>query len=283
MRNVMVLGAFFGRRRMRLLTLMMLVFVSMLSGCAGTQQSQSGNPEARPAGEENLSARLHTELAAGYFSRAQYAVALQELRKALDADKNYAPAYSILGVVHAELREDKEAEAHFQRAVDLSPNYAEAHNNFGLFLCKRGRQAEALKHFESALANPLYATPEKALANAGNCALEKGDLAQAEIYFGRALKRVPNQSTALLGMADFHARKGSWLAARSVLRQLATQFDDLARLGPQALWIGLRAERQLGDREVEANYGAVLRRSYPESIQAQWLISGQYEQPGSPL
>jgi type IV pilus assembly protein PilF len=165
----------------------------------------------------------------------------------------------------------------------LSPNYAEAHNNFGLFLCKRGRPAEALKHFESALANPLYATPEKALANAGNCALEKGDLAQAEIYFGRALKRVPNQSTALLGMADFHVRKGSWLAARSVLRQLATQFDDLARLGPQALWIGLRAERQLGDREVEANYGAVLRRSYPESIQAQWLISGQYEQPGSPL
>ncbi|OYY93107.1 MAG: type IV pilus biogenesis/stability protein PilW [Hydrogenophilales bacterium 28-61-23] len=263
--------------------LTLLILAPLLSGCAGNQQTRSGNPEARPSGEENLSARLHTELAAGYFARAQYAVALQELRKALDADNNYAPAYSILGVVHAELREDKDAETHYRRAVELSPNYSEAHNNFGLFLCKRGRPAEALKHFEAALANPLYATPEMALANAGNCALEKGDLAQAELYFGRSLKRVSNQTAALLGMADLHSRQGRWLAARSVLRQLGAQFGDLAELGAQALWLGVRAERQLGDREAEANYGAQLRRRYPESMQAQWLISGQYDQLGSPL
>ena len=174
---------------------------------------------------------MHTELGAGYYSRGQYAVALQELRKALAADSAYAPAYSILGLVHAELREDKQAEAYFQRAVELSPNYSEAHNNFGLFLCQRGRVADALKHFESALSNPLYATPEKALANAGNCAVEKGDLAQAELYFVRALKRVPNQSTALLGMAEVHYRQGRWLAARSLLRQVSAQFGDAADMG----------------------------------------------------
>lgn len=259
--------------------LALLCLASWLVGCAGTQATNSGSPEARSSGEDNLSARLHTELGAGYYARGQYAVALQELRKALDADNAYAPAYSILGLVHAELREDKQAEAHFRHAVELSPNYSDAHNNFGLFLCQRGRPAESIKHFEAALTNSLYATPEKALANAGNCALEKGDLAQAEDYFVRALKRVSNQSTALLGMAEAHYRQGRWLAARSVLRQLG----DIAGLGPQALWLGVRAERRLGDREAEANYGAQLRRRFPESMQAQWLISGQYDQAGSLL
>lgn len=268
------------------LVLAALSLATLLGGCAATQntaQTSSGSPEARGSGDDNLSARLHTELGAGYYARGQYAVALQELRKALEADGAYAPAFSILGLVHAELREDKQAETHFQRAVDLSPNYSEAHNNFGLFLCQRGRPAESLKHFELALTNPLYATPEKALANAGNCALEKGDLAQAELYFVRALKRVSNQSTALLGMAEVHYRQGRWLAARTLLRQLSGQFGDLAELSPQALWLGVRAERQLGDREAEANYGALLRRRYPESNQAQWLISGQYDKSGSLL
>jgi len=261
------------------LILAVLCLTSLMAGCAGTQQTNSGSPETRLSGEVNLSARLHTELGAGYYSRGQYAVALQELRIAMSADAAYAPAYGILGLVHAELREDKQAEANFQRAIELSPNFAEAHNNYGLFLCQRGRAAEAMKQFEAALANPLYATPERALANAGNCVLEKGDLAQAELYYVRALKRVSNQSTALLGMAEVHYRQGRWLAARTVLRQIG----DTANLGPQALWLGVRAERRLGDREAEANYGAQLRRRYPESNQAQWLVSGQYDQSGSLL
>jgi type IV pilus assembly protein PilF len=265
------------------LTLAALCLASLLAGCAGTQPSSGGSPEARPSGEGNLSARLHTELGAGYYARGQYAVALQELRIALAADNAYAPAYSILGLVHAELREDQQAEVSFKRAVDLSPNYSEAQNNYGLFLCQRGRPVESLQRFEAALSNPLYATPEKALANAGNCALEKSDLAQAELYFARALKRAPNQSTALLGMAEVHYRQGRWLAARSLLRQLSAQYGDIAELGPQALWLGVRAERQLGEREAEANYGAQLRRRYPESMQAQWLITGQYEKLGSLL
>ena len=61
------------------------------------------------------------------------------------------------------------------------------------------------------------------------------------------------------------------------------QFGDVADLGPQALWLGVRTERQLGDREAEANYGSQLRRRYPESKQTQWLISGQYDQAGSLL
>jgi len=251
----------------------------LLAGCAGQPPSGSPSPEARSEREDDPRARIHTELGAGYFARGQYAIALQELRKARDADDRYAPAYNILGLVHGELREDRQAEENFRRAIDLSPGYSEAHNNFGIFLCQRKRGAEAMPRFESALANPLYATPEKALANAGNCILEQGDLAQAEVYFIRALKRAPGQPTALLGMAEVNYRNGRWLAARAQLRQLG----EAAELGAQALWLGVRVERRMGDREAEASYGAQLRRRFPESLQTQWLITGQYDQGGSLL
>ena len=259
-----------------------LFLLLLLAGCA-TSPMNSSSPEAFGRGDDNPSARLHTELGSRYYARGQYAIAMQELRIALASDSAYAPAYNILGLVHAELREDGQAEGHFKRSLDLSPNYSEAHNNYGVFLCQRARVPEAMSHFESALGNPLYATPDKALANAGNCALEKSsDPTRAETYFVRALKRAPGQTTALLGMAETHFRQGRWLAARSVLRQYSAQVGDAA-MGPQALWLGVRAERKLGDREAEANYGAQLRREHPESMQAQWLISGDYEQAGSLL
>lgn len=251
----------------------------LAAGCAGQQPVGSDSPEARSSSEDNPGARIHTELGAGYFSRGQHAIALQELRKALEADTGYAPAYNILGLVHGDLREDKQAEDNFRRAIALSPNYSEAHNNFGMFLCQRGRVPESLARFEAALTNPLYATPEKALANAGICSLEKGDLAQAEIYFIRALKRAPNQVSAQLGMAEVHYRNGRWLAARGLLRQAGASHE----LNAHGLWLGVRVERRLGDREDEASYGAQLRRRFPESMQTQWLITGQYDQAGSLL
>lgn len=184
-----------------------------LAGCAQQGAVEKASPESRSDRQVNVQARIHTELGAGYFSRGQYAIALQELNIARAADLGYAPAYSVLGLVHAELREDRQAEESFRRAIDLSPNYSEAHNNYGLFLCQRGRAAN-LARFEAALSNPLYATPETALANAGVCAMEKGDMAAAEVYFIRALKRAPRQPTALLGMADsIIAKATGWPAA----------------------------------------------------------------------
>jgi type IV pilus assembly protein PilF len=256
--------------------LFLLLALLGLAGCAA-QSVSNGSPETRPASGSDIRAQVHTDLAANYYLRAQYAVALQELAEALKVDAGYAPAYNMLGLVHGELREDQRAEENFRRAIERSPQYSDAHNNFGLFLCQRKRMQEAREHFEAALANPLYASPEKALSNAGACSLEQGDLAAAETYYLRAIRRAPNHASAQLGLAEVHYRQGRWLAARALLRQLTEQ----AEVGAQALWLGVRIERRMGDREAEANYGAQLRRRYPESMQTQWLITGQYDQMGS--
>lgn len=250
-----------------------------LAGCAAPQAPIQSSPETRAASRSDIRAQVHTDLAASYYLREQYAVALQELTEALKVDAGYAPAYNMLGLVHGALREDAKAEESFRRAIERSPHYSEAHNNYGMFLCQRKRMKEARERFESALANPLYASPEKALSNAGACTLAQADLDAAEMYYQRAILRAPQHASAQLGMAEVNFRQGRWLAARALLRQLTEQSE----VGAQALWLGVRIERRLGDREAEANYGAQLRRRFPVSMQTQWLITGQYDEMGGLL
>lgn len=256
-----------------------LVLILSLSLGACAQTSVRGGPEAKDSEvleSSNSRARVHTELAAQYYSRRQYAVAMQELREALQADGAYAPAYNMLGLLHGALLETKEAEANFSRALDLAPHYSEAHNNFGYFLCSQRRYADAQSHFERAWANPLYATPEKALANAGQCALRSGNLVEAERLSKRALVRAPNQSQALETLADIQFRQGNTAMAHSLLNQA----DGQGGLDAVGLWLAVRVERQAGNREAEAEYGAQLRRRYPESQETAWLLSGQFDKQG---
>lgn len=257
---------------------LLLVACLGVLACAQTplEATQAG-PEAMAQGSENQRARIHTELAAQYYTRNMHAIALQELRESLDADARYAPAYNMLGLVHGALREDTQAEEAFRRAIDLSPSYSEAHNNFGWFLCERGRIDKALERFEAALANPLYATPEKALANAGLCSLRRNDLQQAENYLERALIRAPYQPVALYQMARLHMLRGNPVAARRALLRLG----EVGALDAAALWMAVRVERQLGDLTAESSYASQLRRRFPNSQETFWLSSGQYDQPGA--
>lgn len=251
-----------------------LAALLVLAGCAQPSAPRGQGSEAIEAA--NPRARIHTELAAQYYARRQYPVALQELRESLAADAAYAPAYNMLGLVHAALLEDKEAELSFRRAIELAPQYSEAHNNFGHFLCTRQQRAKAMEHFEQAWKNPLYATPERALANAGHCALRDGDLAEAERYAQRALVRVGNQPQALVTMAEIQYLRGNVPMARALLRQLEAQ----GGLDASAIWLALKLERSAGNREAEAGYGLQLRRYHPESPETTWLLNSRYDMPG---
>lgn len=251
--------------------------LGLLTACAQMPETSVGR-EATES-RDNPRARIHTELAALYFARGQYAIALQEIDIALAADANYAPAHNVLGLVHGQLKEDAKAEASFKRAIALQRNYSEAHNNYGWFLCQRGRIDAAVAQFETALANPLYASPERALTNAGLCSLLKGDLAAAESYLERALRRAPNQPLALVALADVNARQGRLIQARNLLKQAANQTE----LDARGLWLGVRIERQLGDRVSESSYATQLERRFPDSEEAHWLRMGLYDRTGSAL
>ena len=250
-----------------------LTLCLILAGCAGGQQHVIQQPESSERVDAQYRARVHTELAASYFSLAQYGVALEELNEALRSDASYTPAYNMLGVVYMELKEDRQAEQSFQQALRISPADSEAHNNYGWFLCTRGRMAQSIDHFLEAVKNPLYATPERAYLNAGICTRKQGDDAGAEKYFLSALKIQPLQQQALYNIADLYFAQGRYGDARLHLdRHLR-----VAAATADSLWLAVRIDRKLRDRDAEASHALQLRKQFPDSPQADLLKSGRYE------
>ena len=245
-----------------------------MCGCAGTgSESTSYAPQTVTDTGEMSRARIHTELAAGYLELGNYGVSLQEAGEALKADPNYAPAFSVLGLVYMELRDDRAAEANFQRALRIAPQDSDVNNNFGWFLCQRKREQESIKYFLIALRNPLYPTPDKSWVNAGVCARQAGDITAADDYFQKALKVRPGQPQALLQLADMAYKRKSYPEAKSYLMRIQREVEPTAEF----LWLSLRVERAIGDRNAEGSLGFQLRKNFPDSREARALASGLYE------
>jgi type IV pilus assembly protein PilF len=253
-----------------------LLLTLVFAGCA--QQSQNLVPfSPAPAGEMTDArnrAQVHTDLAASYYEVGQYGIALEESNEALRADANFGPAYNVLGLVYMELREDAVARQNFEKALRINPLDPDANNNFGWFLCQRKQEQESIKYFMAALKNPLYRTPDKSFVNAGLCARKSGDEEGAADFFARALKTRPESPLALFNLADLSFKRGEYTQAKSYLTRLGR-----AGVTPGAamLWLSLRVERKLGDRDAEASYGLQLRKNFPESKETQALLNRQFE------
>jgi type IV pilus assembly protein PilF len=244
----------------------LLLLACFLAGCASQRQVTEIAPPTGPGGEsaDARRVRLHVELAAGYYARAQYDVALEELNEALRLDANSAPAHNVLGLVYTQLKEIPRAEGEFQRAVQLAPSDGEIRNNYGWFLCETGREKQALEQFDLAVRNPLYRTPELALVNAGACANRTGNVQAAEDYYSRVLKTQPGNVAALVGLTDIAYHSGRYEQARNHLQAaLLTPVTS-----PKALLLGVCIERKLGDRQSELSFMQQLYNRNPDSPEA---------------
>lgn len=262
---------------MRCLRLAIVAACLALSGCVSQPSDDSALKSASSTmGDEGLDrarARIHTELAAGYYEIGNMSVALEEVKEAARADPNYGPAYNIAGLIYARLKEDRLASESFQRALRLNPSDYDALHNYGSFLCDRKQEREAIKHFLAAVRNPLYPLPERSYVNAGLCARQSGDLAGAEEYFQQALKLRPTQPQALYQLADMSYARGDLGGARGYLGRLTQAADSSA----EVLWLGARIARRMGDRNLEASYARQLRNRYPNARETRALNAGKYE------
>ena len=237
---------------------------------AGLAAAGCSTPSSDP--ESTKSAQVHTELAGLYFQRGQYGVALEEVGQALKADPNYAQAYSVRGLVHMTLRDDEQAEADFKKSLSLDKNDSDTHNNYGWFLCQRGREQESIPHFMSALKDPLYATPGRAFLNAGLCSRKMGSNKDAKEFFQRALVVQPGMPQALLGLAEISFAEGDYASAK---KYFADYGKDSENLTAEQLWLAVRISRRTGDRNAEASYGLQLRKRFPDSREAELMMSGK--------
>jgi type IV pilus assembly protein PilF len=250
-----------------------------LAGCDSMPQRDSAGPVSESvsmtgeAGDARNRAKVHAELAALYYGRGNMAIALEELRIAAAADANYPLTYSLFGLVYMELRENQLAQSNFERGLRLSPTDPDINHNYGWFLCQSGREAESIKYFMQAVRNPLYPAPWRSYSAAGVCSLRKNNLKEAEDYFQRALNQEPDEPGSLLQLGQIRYRQGNLEEAR----RLVGRHNRIVAPGAESLWLAVRIERKLGERNAESNYATQLRRRFATSREYQLLQRGEYD------
>jgi type IV pilus assembly protein PilF len=250
---------------------MLLALALLVGGCVSSGQGSSGS-NSNIYNETALTARAraHSDLGAAYLQQGKYEIALSEFNEAIQIDPSYALAYNGLGLVYAALGEDAKADASYKKAIQLQPRSSESHNNYGSFLCSRKRYDESIKHFLEAVKNPLYGTPNLAYANAGICSVRKNDIKNAEVYLNKALQIEPLTHSAATQLAEIQFNRGDIATAKQTLRNAL-----VAKPSAETLWLGVKIERVLGDKDNVSSYALQLRQQYPNSEQTRLLLSGK--------
>jgi type IV pilus assembly protein PilF len=236
----------------------LIVSLALLAGCGG------GEDNIRPDVSTNKVAEANLDLGIEYMRRGEYETALEKLDRARKADPDYHAIYNVYGLLYQRLGKPELAEDNFRKALSLDRNDSLTRNNYGLFLCRRDRYREAEEQFLKAAENPLYETPAVALANAGTCARQNGDPVKAEQYFRRALRINSRVPSALRQMSELSFEKGNYLSARAYLQRYLENASHTA----ETLWLGIRIERKLGDKDTESSYGLLLKNNFPDSEEA---------------
>lgn len=243
-----------------------IVILSLLA-CASAGPEEYGSNKRDAVTER---ARAHTELGANYLQQNKLAIALDEFGQAAQISPKYALAFNGLGLVHARLGQDAEAEANFKKSIDLAPGNSASHNNYGTFLCSRERYGESIVQFLEAVKNPLYRTPNLAYANAGICASRNKDTKSAEIYLKKALQLQPLTHSAAYQLAEIQFQREDVVAAKITLKNAIVASPSSA-----TLWLGVRIARELVTRDDEASYALQLRRRFPHAKETKLLLSGK--------
>ena len=231
-------------------------------GDGGDNTGRLGSPVQRTSPGD-----IYVELGTAYLAEGRINEAFVNARKAILIDPNLAPAHTLLGVLQQRLGQMDEAGREFRKAVQLAPHDPYALNALGSYLCAQGQSDEGDVYFRRALQNPLYPTPWVALHNAGSCEEKAGKTGAAEKDYRAALQRNPRFAPSLLRMAQLSFAQDNYLSARAYLQRYAA----VAPHAVESLWLGVRTEKQLGDRNQMASYAVKLRNRFPDSDQAKLL------------
>lgn len=216
-------------------------------------------------------ARYNLELGVAYLEQGRLDLARDKLERALEQNPDSAEVHAAAALMYKQARDYDRAEKHYETAVRLDGKDSGVLNSYAVFLCSRNRFEAAEPIFLQAARNPFYRTPAVAYANAGVCARRMGEPGKAEQYFREALEANPRYEHALLQMADLAYQRKNYLQARAFLQRYA----DATIATPEALWLGVRTERAMGDSAAAKNYATRLKSEYPESAQTRLLLESE--------
>ncbi len=250
---------------MRTLTLLVLVVLSstFLSACV------TSNPVKKKAPQEKIdpvkgtgnaeAAKKRLGLAMRYLELGRIPQAKRNLDKALEHVPGLAGGLIGYGYYYQLVNEHEKAEDFYKKGLAKEPNNPHFLNTYGVFLCATKRYSEAQNVFEKAVADRSYTNVAETYENMGMCAFDAKEFVKAERNFSKALAYNPNMPKSLLELAHLAFNKGQYIRSQAYLKQ----YDTMRNPTPRSMWLSLRVESKLGNKDEAASIGLRLERLYP--------------------
>ena len=178
------------------------------------------------------------------------------------------------GLVYMRLNDARLAEDSFRRALSFNARDADALHNYGWLLCNQKRYSESLQMFDGALSNPTYGGRAKTLMLKATCQLRMGSPADAESSFSRAYELDPANPYVGFNLASLEFQRGDLTRSQFVIRRINN--SDLANA--ETLWLGIKIERKLGNREAVEQLAQQLSRRFPKSRELASYQRGAFDE-----
>ncbi|MES2980343.1 MAG: type IV pilus biogenesis/stability protein PilW [Pseudomonadota bacterium] len=254
----------------------------VLAGCAGSggpAASSGAAPRTDVVTESDQTdarrrARLRLALATGYFEQGQTEVALDELKQAIVIDPTFAEALNLRGLVYMRLNDLPLAEDSFRRALVLDPRDADAAHNYGWLLCQQSRFAESTQQFERAVEIPGYTNAAKSLMAQGICQIRAGNRVPAEKSLVRSYELDAGNPVTGYNLASLMLETGQLARAQFYVRRI----NNSPLANAETLWLGIKIERKLDNREAMTQLGNELRRGFAQSPQRRAYDRGAFDE-----
>ena len=245
-----------------------LVSVGMyLTACSTTTTS---NDQLGKKATPEKQAATNVQLAIEFMKLNKLAESRDAIQRAMKEDPGSADVQLTAGLIYERLGNMKAATKAYSTAARLGKNDPNILNTYAGFLCRSGKAEAGEKLFIEVSRNPVYQTPEVALVNAGVCVRSIGDVVDAERYFKRALAVRPNMPEAMVQLGNVALDRGDAAQAVDVVQRYLALHPATA----EVLWLGVRAERTLGDATTAAAFARRVQAEFPDSEQAQMMRSG---------
>lgn len=241
-----------------------VAMLMQVSGCASNASVSGDNSDMVTDSDEpenRKRARLRLELAVAYFDKGQTTDALDHLKQSIGADPTLFEAYNLRGLIYMRLNDLVLAEDSFKRALAINPKAATVQHNYGWLLCQQSRYAEAVQSFASALGNPNYGDRAKTWMTQGLCQQRSGQLAEAESSLSRSYELDAGNPITAYNLATILFQRGEFVRAQFYIRRLNN--SELANA--ESLWLGIKVERRMDNREAMAQLGSQLKKRHPQS------------------
>ena len=145
------------------LRLPLLAAVLVLSGCASSGPSATGNSKARSTNTGDVPAQALTlfEQAAAVMASGDFEDAELRFKEFLRRYPDYPGGHINLAIIHIYNGDESAAQAEIDAALALNPNYPAALNQQGMLFRRNGKFIEA----EAAYLKAVTAAPDYALAH----------------------------------------------------------------------------------------------------------------------